>query len=539
MRLRLVTALVASIVASISCGGSKQRVEVTLLDRCHLGSSDACDGSDPSPSDLALCGDDFCSGKAVWAQLAIFPDGCPSDDTLAEGDVTGAVRVLAAEAGQPLPALGELDEARFGFAGLLRSADCSVVGLGCTEASLATIRKVRVEMRPVSGRGICRANDTCQRGACVGSAGDASDTCLPVLVTAGELPARDDPRSVVSGPGIVATETGYLIGYREDVPNGGARIRLGPVDDDGVLGAPVEEAIDSCGDIVGGGGIGMAMSVDQGLLVTAHPACSGRGAGASFITFARNGAILDVQTYAGAGDVFSLAKVHAVAEGRTRNSFELAYVSDGAAHRLALSGARPEGGALSIFPDASASFAQIASSIEGIAHLVGVASNAQTTALFGMADWDADPMVSRGAAGAFGAVIAHEHRAIAAMATRQGGLRWEGRTVDGSSFGAGALESGGPFAAVDVVTVGEHVVMAAGRRAGIWLASIGRASETLASQPSVIAQHGPSLGGVSLSEYDGDHLAMASARRRFALTWPSGQGGEGPVGGFALFECSR
>lgn len=524
----------------VSCGESANSIQVSLLDPCRLSSPTSCDELSPTPSEQSLCGDAFCAQKAVWAQLAVFPEGCPTDELLREGVLTGAMHVVSTEAGRALPELGKLEEARFGFAGLLRASDCAIVGAGCTEADLSTIRRVRVEMRPVSGSAGCHANDACQEGACVSAAEADGESCLPRLIASGELPERAIAEAIASGPGIVATNLGYLIGYREDIPSQAgttARVRLVPIADNGSVGKTIEQPIESCETAITKGGIGMAMALDQGLLVTEYPACGNQGAGATFISFTPGGAILDVTTFAGALPHVSLANVHSLSLGQSRNSFELAYLASGAAFRLNLVGARAQDGYAPIFPDRRFGFIQIASSKDAIAYLAG--GEDAPDALLGMSNWDEPPVLTSLPKGWVGAVAVDENRAVAVTLLDDGGISWTGQSTTGAALGTGSLHAGGPFTAVEVGIADKQVVLAAGRPGAIHLAPIGSVATKLADRATVLSQYEPTLGNVSLSAYDGERLALATKDDGFALAFIESRKGAGKVGGFAIFECAK
>lgn len=530
---------IVTFVLLASCGESSRSVEVTLLDPCHLGNGAACESLAITTSEQALCGETFCSKQSVWKQLAVFPDGCPSDDVLRNGDVTSALRVISADAGGSLPELAPLDEARFGFAGLLRGSDCAVFGAGCTEADLTKIRKVRVEMLPMPGTGACQDDYVCREGSCVDADRADGESCLPYLVASGELPQPSHQKVTVSGPGIVATDKGYLVGYREDLHSESesvARIRLLPIGDEGVLGQLIDQPIEACERAIPKGGIGMAMALDQGLLATESPACEGRGAGATFISFAPNGAILDVRASAGGLPEVSLARAHALAPGRSRNTFELAYSTKGAAHRLSLLGASPQGGYSVIFPEARFEFAQIATSKDAIAYRLTPAERGDE-ALLGFGEWGDTPKIMKLPAGSAGVIALDGDRAAAVNLLDGGGLSWGGYSTTGSSFGAGSFQAGAPFTTVATAIADKQVVVAAGRAGEVLLASIGNVTTKLTPHPSVISQFEKAIGNVSLSAYEGRGLAATSRQNRVALVWLNERREGGSLGGFAIFEC--
>lgn len=527
----------------ISCGARRHAIEVTLLDPCRLNKASTCDDVEVSPKDRSFCGDSFCGHSADTAHLAVFPGGCPSADVLDRGDLTTAIRVISEEAGRPLPSLGEIDEGHYGFVGLLRGADCRVVGHGCTEANISTIRRVRVEIAPALGLGACDVGSSCQGGHCAAEPEGDTDVCLPWLVASGTLPSLTAADAVVSGPAIVATGDGYLVGYREDSAgeNGSrrAKLHLMSLGGDGALAAPVTTQLESCEATASTLGLSMAFASDQGLGATPLPACEGQGAGLHLFTFASNGAQLDSRSFVDAGPSLSIAPTHSLAAARQRNGFELVYTVDDAAYRLGLSGAKPNDAYRPLFASTSAAFAQIATTSDGIAYLVGSTTTADPT-LFGFGPWERDPVVQSLVGSTSGAVTAHADRAVAAVVTGEGQVHWRGLGLDGSSLGDGAMEGSRRFGTVDLATVNGSVVLASGRPSEIVLAVITGRDGSLSPRPTLVAQHGPSLGGISLSRYDGGSLAMASAGSQFALAWLDGElTGEAPVGGFAIFDCAK
>jgi hypothetical protein len=86
---------------------------------------------------------------AQYAQLAVFTDGCPSDQYLAFGEVRAAVMVQTVPADGVFSELGKLKKGTYGFVGLLRANDCAVLGVGCTEVDFEKHRHITVQLDPV------------------------------------------------------------------------------------------------------------------------------------------------------------------------------------------------------------------------------------------------------------------------------------------------------------------------------------------------------------------------------------------------------
>lgn len=139
LRLIAVTALVAG--AALGCMGN-DNVQVVVYD----------------PTDLRWA--------AQYAQLAVFPEACPSDYLIATGQISGAIVVQTIAADGEFAEVGELKKGKYGFVALLRASDCSVIGAGCTPVDLDKHRHITVQLDPViPPAGAC---DTSLGAKCLG-----------------------------------------------------------------------------------------------------------------------------------------------------------------------------------------------------------------------------------------------------------------------------------------------------------------------------------------------------------------------------------
>jgi hypothetical protein len=112
-------------------------------------------------------------GQAVYAQLAIFEGDCPSPETLAFGRIGMAIEVQTVAVTDDFGEIGKLKKAKFGFSALLRTADCSVIAMGCTPVNLETHRHITIEVdavNPPSGACDTAAGQSCTGGVCLLSA---------------------------------------------------------------------------------------------------------------------------------------------------------------------------------------------------------------------------------------------------------------------------------------------------------------------------------------------------------------------------------
>lgn len=533
MRFRLALTLATGAALLASCGHERRDLRITLRDACGLTESADCERGEGANG---ACGSAHCSREAAWANLAVFEGGCPPADALLTGNLNDAIRVVTGKAGSALPSIGELEEARHGFAGIFRASDCTIVGAGCTEVDLSDERNVQIDLHPVTGNGACGDGHACEQGLCAPSADPAGEdpsskagACLPLLVASGALPERSAD-SVASGLGMVATEAGYLVGYREEVEGSGPLlVRIVPIGKDGEIGASDETRIEHCAGSFGDG-LGMALSDESGLLATSLAPCDGHGAGAAFVSFTPDGTIVDARRVAGAGSDLVLAPSRSLAPGRAANDFELVYLTGGAAHRLGLTGTEPHATFQALFPDARASFAQVASSQDVIARLVG----SKNAIHLGIGPWESTPRTVRLEGSAVASLAVHRDRVVVVRNLEEGGLVWEGRTRIGASFGDGRFETNRALTALDVVTANGEAIVIAATSSGFFLLPIGDMSGSLAPLPKLIVQHAPAS-----SAHDAQSLAVASIDDRLAIAWLNDRETSGSIGGYALFECSR
>jgi hypothetical protein len=103
---------------------------------------------------------------ASYAEFLIFDEGCPDGDDLREGKYPDPFFVQRLDAVDDFAPPGTLDARRYGFAAVLRTEDCAVLGVGCTEANLAD--RIEAVIVPLDGvappKGACPG--ACRRGRC-------------------------------------------------------------------------------------------------------------------------------------------------------------------------------------------------------------------------------------------------------------------------------------------------------------------------------------------------------------------------------------
>lgn len=256
--------------ALFSSCASKPEVKIVLLDPC------------------ADSGQSF-REAASYAEFVVYKNRCPTDETLAAGKTDGAVYKSTVAADGKLPEVGDLGKGKYGFAALMRDENCSVIGFGCTEADMDTIREVRAAVRawtnpctdsqcdlctPLSGPG-CDPPKTCSAGRCIE---EDAPSCDLTVVAGGALPEPATATARLTGPAIVATPDGYVIAYREqDAAGTTLSANVMGLSDNGTLKPPSKFNLGGCTGVEMKDGIGIAYSGNGGLAATSLPNCGGTG----------------------------------------------------------------------------------------------------------------------------------------------------------------------------------------------------------------------------------------------------------------------
>jgi hypothetical protein len=274
--------LILGFVFSSSCA-KKRDVSIELLDAC------------------ASQGKGF-KDQAAYVQFAVYPDGCPSPDVLVAGDTSSARFTATVKSSANLPDVGDLPKSSFGFAVILRDTKCTVIGYGCTKADLSSISGIRIaacdwqddsdpadpkcSCTPLKGGG-CIPPQQCNSGKCSNTPVADAGGCSLIVEKAGKLPDPVAATARVTGPGIVATDDGFVLGYRDQ---DGATLRavIAYLTDGGTLAPPAVFDLGGCANKEPTDGVGLAYEGGAGLMTTSLPDC-GKGAGAVFIPFDSKG----------------------------------------------------------------------------------------------------------------------------------------------------------------------------------------------------------------------------------------------------------
>ncbi len=228
--------------------------------------------------------------KAQWLEIGVIQGPCPPRSQLAGGiPRSGTVtRIAFPRSDASPPTVGDLPRASYAFAAVARAGDCGIVATGCTEVDLTKSGGVSVNLTATQQpTAACVAAETCTEGECVPALGPKNPMlgagCSMQLVGAGPLgdPLVLGGGDVVSAPALVATETGFLVAYREYDPNAGlARLTLVALDPSGGATIASPTTLDGqCSGQLETDSIGLGYLAGAGVAVSARPTCGGQQPG--------------------------------------------------------------------------------------------------------------------------------------------------------------------------------------------------------------------------------------------------------------------
>jgi hypothetical protein len=244
----------------------------------------ACDRK-PQVS-FSLLVPDAVKEKATWFEIGAFANApCPPLNQFAGGIPASGTSARAAfhRDAKTRPALGDLARGSYAFAAVAKGDDCAVVAAGCSVVDVGNSNEVSIALKardnPV---GACGAGNVCENGQCVPPNDNAGDSvgadCSLEIIGGGPLDNPLEGNAIVSHPGIVATDNGFLLGYREDDPTvGEAQVTFISIDNGGAIHGITQRTLkDSCAGVEESDGIGLAISDDKALAVVARQPCNGK-----------------------------------------------------------------------------------------------------------------------------------------------------------------------------------------------------------------------------------------------------------------------
>jgi hypothetical protein len=518
---------------------------------------------------VALHDEDALRDQAVWAELIVYPGGCRPPADIPPSDAAFRA-VVPADA--EFPRLGDLATAKYGFAAILRNADCRVVADGCTEANLERVAKINIFVSASSdappgcigqcNEGSCPAGTGGGAGA-GGSTNPGPPTPTECLALRGEfpLPVAASTTSTITPPTILTTSTGFAIAYRDRAGTGGKDlVTVVPIGLDGqIAGSVQQQELSSCpgGSARNDVGLGGAVDATAGLLFADRPACTGDADQKDFLA---------LMSLSPAGPLSSL--------GETRGDGARKVVTSGSSV-IALG----QNGKFGVLFRVSA--ADDVSEAPPLSTKLLVASPAGNSFAFG----SGLTSVAGGASSRFalGALWGKsELRVYSGLADKS--LRLDSFDVSGvDTLGSSAVPSTGtpqdfgPTDAADVARSDTAVALAQRFGKSVTLSTFPvtgtptKVATTAATAPqsiavamskthSFIAQGtkgnlalsafslakptteipAPSFKLPSLARWSGDQLAMAAGHDGLLVAWTNHADGDaGAVGGYALFVCAE
>lgn len=492
---------------------------------------------------------------AEYVEFVVYKDSCPTDPDLAAGKTGGSVYKGSAPADKNLPEVGPLEKGKYGFAALLRNENCGIIGFGCTEADMESIREVRIAVRawtspnalctPLTGGG-CEPPLSCVAGRCQE---EDSQDCNLTVVAAGELPKPASATARLTGPAIVDTPKGFVLAYREqDAAGTKLTAVVAGLSDGGSLSKPAAFDLGGCAGVEMKDGVGIAFRGSSGLVATSLPNCGGTGAGAVFIPFDENGLPGNASGPKNATfNDLTMARKGGLAPGAATGDYELLYrvvLSAPEVQRVILTGKEFKQVPITQpFGTEDVPFAMVATSSSVRALLGSVPSKAGVVVQVGPNASDTLDVKGEFTLpdASWAGLTAWDDR-VAALVPAASGVSWKAASLAGSTVseigsgtvGSGAVKGGG------VVALRDHLLMLVATTSGMKVVRLSGAQGTLGASPIDTVDLPSTIGAVPLTNFDGEHVAIAAARSRVAIVWltqsilTSGD----PTGGWALLKCS-
>jgi hypothetical protein len=403
--------------------------------------------------------------------------------------------------------------------------------------------------------GACEAGSTCFDARCVPATG-AQDAgtgggCAMNLVAAGPL---GDPlyvpnaiSEVASAPAAAATETGFLVTYREYDPNAGtAGLTVVWVDPRGVLtvGAPTSLPTQCAGQDETDA-VALGYSSGTGVIVSARPSCNSQPAGFDAFPVDATGKVgqgVFTSTMAGKPAL----SLHAVALTSATAGY-LAYAGLGPAAVIELSGLFPQGTPITFGDVPMATLAEVAAGNGNLALLAGgpSAADAGTTGpalSLVLGTSLAAPSMPSDFAGDWGAVALAGRRGIVLSDSSVSAQPVAWHTFDPAP-GLPATATFAPGGATGKVIGGDVAVQsdlayfAVEPPGSLALDVFDHASTTPALLRAVTVSSDPRVP--SLTGIRDGKVAVAASASQVLITWVTGTtlGPDDNVGGWALYSC--
>jgi hypothetical protein len=502
------------------------------------------------------------SGQAQWMEVGVFDGPCPGRTELAGGiPRSGTLTRLAFPKGDTSPPLvGDLKKASYGFAAVARDSNCAVVATGCNYVDLTKATDVSIELAATqTPAGACVAGETCAEAQCVPVPATTDPTlgagCSMQLVGAGPL---GDPMvfdgDVVSAPAVVATESGFLVAYREYDPNGGTgSLTLAAIDPGGGLTIASPTALSGqCAGQVEADAVGLAYVTGGGVVVSARPSCgSGEPGGLDAFAVDKSGNVTGTAFNSVPGSTPTLSNAHAASLAGSSSGW-VALLDSFSAQLVGLSGLNTNGGAAAFGGPPPQTLAQVVASDQMLALLAantpaaaqmdGGGSTQPVLTLLLRAS-PTDPGTPYVFPATWGAIAAEGGRAfvLGNSPVLPSVVNWA--AVDLGSAAPAASDTFAPAGqgAViggDVAFHGDRMMFVVEQPGSIAVAVYDHASTTPTLLRNLLLSDDPRVPPQATVR-DG-RVAIAASDSRVAVTWVTAAnlGLNDAVGGYALYACS-
>ena len=480
-------------------------------------------------------------------------------------------RVAFAQSDPNPPAIGNIAKGTYAFVGAARASDCSVVASGCTTANVNDSHDVSIQLGTIAQpAGACTAGQSCLDARCVPSIDNADGAlgagCSLMLVGAGPLgdALQAGGEDIVSAPGVAATESGFLIAYREyDGLAGRAQLTTASVSPTGgiTIGSPMDLS-GQCPNQDETDAVGLAYLGGTGVIVSARPGCSS-APGFDVFKVDATGSTQGTTFNPSMNGTPVLSNGHSAALSAAGNGW-LAFVDSNGAELVGLSGLQTQGTPMPLGAGGLPVAAQVAATDRMIALLAATAPGSGAPPADAATSGDA-AIAMAGDSGAttlnvqlgsspamlnapvsfpdaWGALSAQSGRAfIVSNATSGGALQWRAMDLSSSAVNAqGVLPLGGDgdVLGADVALQGDYAAFAVEQAGLLSLEVLGHASTT-PSFLRAVQLSGDSRIPSQTTVRDG-RIAIAASPTQILVTWITATtlGMNDRLGGYALYACS-
>lgn len=390
----------------------------------------------------------------------------------------------------------------------------------------------------VGGAGGTTASGGGSGGASIGgSGGGTTQAC--VVESMGALPSPAAPTALVSSVGIVATDTAFVLGYREQAGNE-LRAILQTLSDSGTANQAAVFELDGCATAAPTDGVSLAYRSGQGMFVASTPDC-GKGAGAIFVPFDDQGTVQQASSPKNAAFSALDTTLRAVAPHQVAGNWEFVYTvtSDQpqVAELIVLEGTVFKSTIAHPFGPGPRVWISVATSPDVLSVL-----SADTA---GTLDWLAGPNLGDAPqvtpapslpASTKGDLIAFGPR-VAAAALLPTALHLSVGELTTGGFGVVSeheLPSAGALSFALATDAGD-LFAALGHPGAIELQHVEGVTTSPQWQKAGVAK----FDAAPLAQFDGEALAVAAARGRVAVVWTSSAKLTPPMptGGWLIARC--